>query len=189
MNRKNLFSICKFVCELGHLKRIKHEGWHLCGVDNPESVAEHSLRAAQIGYILARMEGYENPEKVSSILVFHDIGECRIGDIHRVARRYVNANERLAVEEQCRNLKEIGREIIDMWKKIENLEDQAGIIAKDADLLEMAFTAKEYIEMGYSSAKDWIDRISRKLRTRSARKIIEILKETNCLEWWYGLKK
>ena len=30
------------------LRRIKHEGWRLIGVDNPESVADHSLRAGKI---------------------------------------------------------------------------------------------------------------------------------------------
>ena len=184
-----LHHICKFICELGHLKRIKHEGWRLCGVADPESVAEHSLRAAQIGYILARLEGYEKPEEVCSILVFHDIGECRIGDIHRVARRYIEADEERAVEEQTGKLDDIGKEILEKWKRMEKQKDRAGIIAKDADLLEMAFTAKEYMQTGFQAAGDWIEKISAKLQTDSAKKLIEILKELNCIEWWQGLKK
>lgn len=65
--------ILNFIFELGQLKRIKHEGWRLIGVKFPESVADHCLRAAQIGYILAKMEKYENPFEVCSMVVFHDI--------------------------------------------------------------------------------------------------------------------
>lgn len=181
--------ICKFICELGHLKRIKHEGWKLCGVKDPESVAEHSLRAAQVGYLLARLEGYEKPEEISTILIFHDIGECRIGDVHKVARRYIDADEERAVREQVERLGEIGKDILTMWRKMDQLEGKAGAIAKDADLLEMAFTAREYIEIGFTAANDWVDKISKKLKTKSAKRLLEELKNSNCVEWWQGLKK
>ncbi|MGC9308938.1 MAG: HD domain-containing protein, partial [Thermoplasmatota archaeon] len=46
----------QFIYELGMLRRIRREGWRLAGIE-PESVAAHSLRAAQIGYLLACMEG------------------------------------------------------------------------------------------------------------------------------------
>ena len=51
-----LQKITNLIFEGLHLKRIKHEGWRMCGIENPDSVAEHSLNAAQIGYILAKME-------------------------------------------------------------------------------------------------------------------------------------
>jgi len=181
--------ICKFICELGQLRKIKHEGWKLCGVKDPESVAEHSLRAAQIGYILAKMEGYEKPEEVCTMLVFHDIAECRIGDLHKVAKRYVDADEERVIEEQSKSLGEIGEDIFKIWREFESLKGRAGIIAKDADLLEMAFTAKEYIEIGFESAKDWIVRISQRLKTRSAKQLMDALTKTTCNEWWQGLKK
>lgn len=180
--------LCRFICELGHLKRIKHEGWRLFGVKDPESVAEHSLRAAQIGYILAKLEGYEKPEEICTILVFHDMAECRIGDLHRVAKRYLDADEKKVVMDQVKELGDLGDDILRIWQRIE-AKDDAGILAKDADLLEMAFTAKEYMEEGFEQAKDWIEKISKKLNTESAKKLIEELKRQRCLEWWQGLKK
>ncbi|MDG6219294.1 MAG: HD domain-containing protein, partial [Candidatus Thermoplasmatota archaeon] len=81
--------ISTFFYELGMLRRVQREGWKLLGVIQPESVAEHSLRAAQIAYVLAILEHHPSPETVCSILVFHDIGECRIGDIQKVANRYI----------------------------------------------------------------------------------------------------
>ena len=180
--------ICSFIFELGQLKRIKHEGWKLIGDTDPESVAEHSLRAAQIGFILAKLEGYENPAEVCSILVFHDIGECRIGDIHVVAKRYVTSDEKRTVSEQLEKLGDIGKEIFDLWDKIEYSNSKAGIIAKDADLLEMAATAREYIEKGFGSAQNWIENITNKLKTQSAKELLKKLNYSNSNDWWNGLK-
>lgn len=181
--------ICDLIYELGQLRRIKHEGWKLSGVDSPESIAEHSLRAAQIGFILAKLEGHENPEKVCAILVFHDIDECRIGDIHKVANRYIESDEERAVMEQTEKLREIGRDIFHLWKQAEYKDTKAGVIAKDADLFEMAATAREYMERGFISTQDWIKNITKKLQTESAKKLLKLLNNSNPNEWWKGLKK
>ena len=186
MNNKN---ILKFIFELGQLKRVKHEGWKLIGIDNPESVAEHSLCAAQIGFILAKLEKYENPFEVCSILVFHDVAECRIGDIHRVGNRYISVDEEKVIEEQTAKLENIGKEISGMFKQTERRNTEAGIIAKDADFLEMAFMAKEYLERGYGFAQDWIDNISKSVKTKSAVSLLKDLQKSDSNNWWQGLKK
>jgi len=56
--------ILNFIFELGQLRRIDHEGWKLIGIKHPETVAEHSLRAAQIGFILAELENLDNPFEI-----------------------------------------------------------------------------------------------------------------------------
>ncbi len=63
-----------------------------------------------------------------------------------------------------------------------------GNIAKDADYLEMAFTAKEYIEIGYEGAWDWINNVGRALRTDSVKLLHAALIDTSSNEWWSGLK-
>jgi len=181
--------IIKFIYELGMLTRIKHEGWKLIGVDNPDSVAEHSLRAAQIGFILAKMENYENPQEVCSIIVFHDMAECRVNDVHKVANRYITKDEARAAKEQTEKLGEIGEEIFNLWSQAEFKNTQAGIIAKDADLLETAVRAREYKGIGYEYAQDWINNVSTALKTESAKKLLGLLNEVNPNEWWQGLKK
>ncbi|MBI2148647.1 HD domain-containing protein [Candidatus Woesearchaeota archaeon] len=181
--------ILNFIFELGQLRRVDHEGFKLIGVEHPETVAEHTLRAAQIGFILAKIENYNNPYEVCTMVVFHDIGECRIGDIHKVANRYVKADEELAVKEQLAKLGDLGSNIFSLWKQIENKGTVAGIIAKDADLLEQAVTAKEYLEKGYEFAQDWINNVNKRLKTKSAQKLILSLKEIHSNDWWQGLKK
>jgi len=176
-----------FFFELGHLRRIKHEGWRFVGVESPESVADHSLRAAQIGYLLAGLEEYGNPEEVCTMLVFHDIGETRIGDIHKIANKYVQAEEEAAVEEQLRPLKELGREILRYWQEVESRSTVAGNIAKDADFLEQALSAKELTERGYPDAFEWIKNVEQALQTRFAKKLLDELKQCKSSEWWRDL--
>lgn len=142
--------LLNFFHELGQLKRIRHEGVGLAGIQDPDTIASHSLRAAQIGYVLAILEKYESPEQVASMLVFHDMGECRVGDIHKVANRYVTADEKRAVEDQLKTLPdEVTEAVFALWDQFETKSTVAGKIAKDADYLELAFTAKAYKEQGY----------------------------------------
>lgn len=184
-----LHKLSTFIFELNHLKRIKHEGYRLIGIQNPSSVGEHSLRAAQIAYILAIMEEHPEPEKIASMLVFHDIGECRIGDLHKVARRYCSPDEEGAVEEQTEHLGTVGEKIFALWKEVEERSTPGGIIAKDADYLEMAFQAKEYLEQGYTHASDWISNVGNALKTASAKKLWEEMQHIHSSSWWEGLKK
>jgi putative hydrolase of HD superfamily len=181
--------ILNFFFELGQLRRIKHEGWRTIGIIHPESVADHSLRAAQIGYILAKLEKYKNPEKVVTMIVFHDIGECRVGDIHKIATRYIKVDESQAVKEQTKPLEKLGKEIYNLWECAETQKNIAGKIAKDADLLEQAVTAKEYIEKGNKFAQNWIDNISKKLLTKTAKTLVKALEKSSAHNWWKEIKK
>jgi len=186
METKNLI---KFFFELGQQRRVSHEGWKLLGIRHPDNVAEHSLRAAQIGYALAVMEGYDKPEEVCAMLVFHDMAECRVGDLHKVAARYVEADEVRAAEEQTRELGEFGEKILGLWRQVEDKSTPAGRIAKDADYLETAVTGKEYLEQGHVYAQDWIGNVANALKTESAKKLVAELQQTDSNAWWQGLKK
>ena len=84
------------------------------------------------------------------MLVFHDIGETRIGDIHKIACRYLQDDESQAVHDQLQGLEDIGSDLFSLWEQIETRNTVAGVIAKDADLLEMVATAREYERLGYS---------------------------------------
>jgi putative hydrolase of HD superfamily len=57
MPKPELEGLTNFLYEMGLLKRSKRTGWLIAGVDNPETIAEHTFRTAIIGYLLARMEG------------------------------------------------------------------------------------------------------------------------------------
>lgn len=176
--------------EMGQLRREQHSGWTLLGTEDVHSVAEHSLRAAQIAYVIAVLEGSEHPERVCAMLVFHDMTETRTRDAHKVASRYIpEIRHEQAVSEQLQNMGEVETSIRELWDEIEHRSTPDGIIAKDADYLEMAFSGKEFLERGFVDAQDWLDNVGNALKTESAKQLFSALKETRSTDWWKGLKK
>lgn len=184
----NYTNYATFFYELGMLRRVQREGWKLLGITQPESVAEHSLRAAQIAYILAILEHHSSPEKVCSMLVFHDIGECRIGDVQKVANRYISSNEKQVIDDQTDSLEECGAHILSLWADMEELTSETARIAKDADLLELALTACEYKQQGFSAAQDWLNKTEKRIQTHSAKELFNSIAKIDPMKWWDGLK-
>ena len=186
----NLEKIINFIFEIGQLKRQKHSGWKLAGVNNPDTVAEHVMRATQIGYLLAVIEGV-NPEKVASMLLFHDNGKTRVGDQHRVTARYSLKKEGEEFS-FCDQVEGVGGEFEKrLLKYCEELKEGSSLESKivhDANLLEMAFQAKEYIDTGYKSADDWINNVERGLKTENGMLMLKKMKKTEFTDWWKDLK-
>lgn len=78
-------ALAAFGYELGVLKRIRRAGWWQAGVRDPESVAEHTMRVAQLAGLLAAEEG-ANPERAAYLALWHDTQETRTGDLPHSAR-------------------------------------------------------------------------------------------------------
>src|SRR5690606_24428473 len=81
-------AIAAFGYEMGILKRLRRAGWWQAGVRDPESVAEHSLRVAQLAAVLAAEEN-GNPERAAYLALWHDSQETRTGDLPHSARPHV----------------------------------------------------------------------------------------------------
>ncbi len=52
-------NLLKYLFEAGHLKKQRHVGWWMAGIDDPETVAEHSWRAAVIAYVIAMLKEFK----------------------------------------------------------------------------------------------------------------------------------
>lgn len=171
--------IVNLIFEALHLKNLDHIGFKYLHIKQPDTVAEHSLNAAQIGYILAKMEGAD-ANKVATMLVWHDIAETRIGDMHKVAVWYITNKkdlERQVMKDQFSGL--------DFWEEIktyfEEMDERLTLewkVAKDADYLEQAFQAKTYKEIWYEDAQNRITNVGNALKTESAKKIRTQMCET-----------
>lgn len=184
-------NITNFLFELSMLKRQPHSGFALAGVKNLDSLADHTCRAALIGYILADLEGAD-PFKTAMMLLLHDVHECRIGDHHKVAARYVNTKDakNTAFKEQ---LALLPPSIAIPWQKMFDEYDERrtkeGIIAQDADWLETAISAREFLAEGFKSCQKWIENVRVALETDSAKKLLTTIEQTEPTDWWHGLKK
>ncbi len=185
-----MVSFSKFFYEVGQLKRVKRSGWWTINIKDPESVAEHSFRAAVIGYVLAKLENV-NASKVTAMCLFNDLHEARLNDLHKVGHRYIDfrAAETKAHQEQAESLGKIGNEIFALHLELKKQKTKESIVARDADLLEGLAQAREYIKVGYTDAQDWINNINKLLVTQSAKKLAKELETTDPNDWWRGLKK
>lgn len=175
-----------FFFELGMLKKIEHCGTKFAGVKHPDTLGEHSCRAAQIGYAIALAEK-ANPEKVAAMCLMHDIGEIRIGDAHRIAQRYLKTfpAEKRAMEEQTANLPTSFKNgIRALWNEFHDLKTPEALVARDADLLETILQAKEYLDLGAKAAKRWLENGSKYLKTRTAKKLFKSIAKTQFTDWW-----
>jgi putative hydrolase of HD superfamily len=176
-------NIANFFFEVGMLKRTPRTGFQFLG-SGAESVAEHSFRTAIIGYTLARMDGEIDVGRVVQLCLFHDIPEARTGDLNYVNKKYVTVDEQRAVQDLARTLP-FGADYQQMIEEFAAGESREALIAHDADQLEMILALKEYKDLGNRYADEWYPFAVRRLRTESARRLAEIVWETDSTRWWF----
>ncbi len=181
-------SIARYIFEAGMLKRVKRSGWWAEKVETPESVGDHSFRTAILAFILAKMEGADE-NRLCTAAVFHDMQECRIGDLHKIAARYIHVSEELGRKVEKEQAADLPPSLRDSVLGTLELSEEEHTILKDADYLECAFQAKEYADSGYAGAKTWIKSIGERLKTKSAKKLHAQMGRMDSGSWWKGLKK
>ncbi len=173
------------------LKTIKRSGSAIARIPNPDSIADHVAVAAQIAFVLAKIESAD-AEKCACIILFHDNPEVRIGDINKINAKYLETKkgEKNAHNDQIKNLpSSVQIYLQEYFIEYAEQKTKEAKICRDADLLECAFQAKIFLEQGYKAKQDWLDNVKKHLKTESAKKIFESLETTNSDEWWRGLKK
>lgn len=175
--------VARFVFELGQLRTEARHGWNRI-YENPESVAEHTHRAACLGYLLAHREGFNDPNLIATMILFHDMHETRTGDADKVQRKYLQLDEEGAARDQTKELGRAGDAIFQMWQDVEEGKTEAGRIAKDAEILEMVFTARELVIRGNTDAQQWISSTRRRLQTKGAQELLEVINGADPAEWW-----
>jgi putative hydrolase of HD superfamily len=185
MPEPEMEGLTNFLYEMGLLKRYKRTGWLIAGVDNPESIAEHSFRTAIIGYVLAVMEGAD-PAKTAALCLFHDTQETRIGDVPSVGKGYVVTapNPEVTTDQVAGFPAAVGqavRELVDEYEGRRSLEAR---LAKDADKLECLIQAREYQAQGHEDVPPWIETSAAALQSASARQLAEACKQVPPRQWW-----
>ncbi|HEY0450599.1 HD domain-containing protein [Actinophytocola sp.] len=176
--------LAAFGYELGVLKRIRRAGWWHAGVRDPESVAEHSMRVAQLAAIIAAEEGAD-PVRASFLALWHDTQETRTGDLpHTVTGYLTKPDPRQITADQTAGLPERSRDVIraavDEYESQQSAEARC---AKDADKLEMLLQAVEYREIGVNRVDGWIDSARKSIKTDTGRTIAEAALTLSPLTW------
>jgi len=72
--------IIDFLIEVGKLKRMPRRGWVIRQIRNPESIADHTFRAAVLAWVLSKRKKGINIERLLKIALVHDLCEVYAGD-------------------------------------------------------------------------------------------------------------
>lgn len=151
--------VANFAHEMGVLKRLRRAGWWQAGVRDPESVAEHSLRVAQLAALIAAEEGGD-PARAAYLGLWHDSQETRITDLPHSARPYIGqmaGNETITRDQVADLPVAAARTVTEAVAEYEARETLEAQCAKDADKLECLLQALEYRAAGHQHAQKWID--------------------------------
>jgi putative hydrolase of HD superfamily len=179
-------NIANFLFEAGMLKRTPRSGFQFLGT-GAESVAEHIFRTCYIGYALAKLAGDVNVDRLIKMCLFHDLPEARTGDLNYVNKKYVDADERKAVDDLARTLP-FGTEIREFILEFMEGKTEEARLARDADQLEMILALKEYKDVGNRYADEWLQFSLKRLQTTTAQELAKVILETDSSLWWFSDK-
>jgi len=175
--------IADFLFEVGMLKRTPRSGWQFLGSGN-ESVADHVFRTVMIGFVLARIEGSVDVDRVIRLALVHDLPEARTGDLNYMNQKYVKSDEATASDDLVRGLP-FGEEIRGLLQEYRDEASSEALVAHDADQIELLLQLKEELDTGNPQASDWIPPVTRRLHTAAGRDLADSILHRNFSDWWF----
>ncbi len=136
-----------FLRDAQNLKNIYRQGWiEKLGISFPESVADHTYFMAMMAMTFTSRKDL-NSEKILKMILIHDLGESKIGDItpENLPLNEKRDLENSAFSEICLNLsKDIKLEFLELWTEFQANCTPESKFVHQIDKLEMAFQAKIY---------------------------------------------
>jgi len=155
-----------------------------------DTLASHSFHVGIIAYCIARMEKLSHADGMKALAmgVFHDLAEARTGDNDFVTKNYTTMDEPRAVEDQFRGIN-FGDDLKKELLEFEERKTEIAKCVKDADCISQMFMEWTLSWQGNKLAEKWFKgdlkyRVP-SLRTKSAKKLIELLKKSDPQEWWW----
>jgi putative hydrolases of HD superfamily len=153
----------------GKLKQLKRQGWIDRGVDQPESVADHSYRVALMTLVVGTRDPDIDVERAVRLALVHDLPESLTGDItpfddrlndgetdtadlfhslpeySQQADEAKTAAERVAIHDLTASLSDDLRDmLVDSWEEYEAAQTREARLVRQIDKLETWLQALEY---------------------------------------------
>ncbi|MBI5378308.1 MAG: HD domain-containing protein [Thaumarchaeota archaeon] len=148
-----LFDFFNIVAEL---KKIPRKGWkEKLGLQNPESVADHSYLTAVMSMIISDLHGL-NTQKVLKMSLFHDLAESITGDL---MPEEISKNDKTELENQTMFdiFSKLPQNLVDdyskIWHEYQEGKSKEAILVHEVDRLEMALQARKYLSEGLPQDK------------------------------------
>ena len=139
--------ISDFFFQIAGLKKLPRSGWKIkVGLENSESVAEHSYMMSVMSMVLSDLKSL-NSEKVIKMSILHDWAESKIGDFMPDEIGYDKKSEleNYAMTEILESLPEkIQFNYQEIWDEFLIRNTPESRLVHELDKLEMALQAKIY---------------------------------------------
>ena len=139
--------ISEFFFQIAELKKLPRSGWKIkVGLENSESVAEHSYMMSVMSMVLSDMKSL-NSEKVLKMAILHDWAESKIGDFmpDQIGYDKKSELENYAMSEILESLPEKIQNVYqNLWNEFLLRDTQESKLVHELDKLEMALQAKIY---------------------------------------------
>lgn len=161
------------------LKSLKRAGWQRCEVADCESVADHTFGVALLALVVPDLAKLNvDRGRCAALAVVHDLAESVIGDI--TPHDNVDPAEKRRREELAmRELAALGGpHLLELWLEFEAGETPEAKLARDLDVLEMAWQARQYERAGKlarSRADEFVASTRGRVRTDAARQALEAI--------------
>jgi putative hydrolase of HD superfamily len=134
------------------LKLLPRTGWLQRGMQNVESIAEHSFGVAALALIVGDLHPAMDRGRLLAIALVHDLAEALIGDLPASASRLIgkaakHAAEQKAMVELLGPLPQ-GHSYIELWEEYSRGGSPEARLVKALDKLEMLAQALAYERAG-----------------------------------------
>ena len=160
----------EFILQAYRLKTLARAGWLRVGIDNPESVADHSWGLSLLAVYLCPPD--LNRTRVLELCTIHDLPEVIVGDItphDNISKREKHRLESLAAQ----NL--LPPPLLDLWKEYQEGTTPESQFVHSLDKLEMAIQAKIYAPQ--ANTEEFIQSAKKSLTPQLQDILLHILKE------------
>jgi putative hydrolase of HD superfamily len=152
----------EWIRDLLQLKRTPRAGWFRIGVEQPESVADHSFAMALLAWRIAREIPGIDAVRVALMALLHDFPEARLTDIPDPAKKclpegaFADAEERVTAEQWPADT-----EAIALLQEFRAGETEEAKLARACDNLEFLIQAAFYRDAGRAQAGRMLARAKR----------------------------
>ena len=139
--------ISEFFFQIAELKKLPRSGWKIkVGLENSESVAEHSYMMSVMAMVLSDLKNLDS-EKVIKMSILHDWAESKIGDFmpEQIGYDKKSELENYAMAEILESLPQtIQKDYQNIWNEFLSRDTSESRLVHELDKLEMALQAKIY---------------------------------------------
>ena len=183
MNRPGDGHLLDLLLQANRLKVTPRGGWAVRGLNDVESVADHSFGVVFVALILAELtQKPVDREKVLTMALIHDLPESAITDIPSPALRYFPAGAKRHAELNA--ITEIlsgfpfSEQLRNWWQEFEDRTSVEGRLVRDADRLELLLQAYIYERTSANQYLDefWVDQDDREFEFEVTRQLFLTLK-------------